>query len=526
MTDYRDRLIDLALREELGGEKPPDLMPEILRRDRERRQAGRLTLVRSDDDAQPGRRLLAGGRGWGLGLVAAILVLAGTLGLLLRGSGNDPDSSEPVLTASTITSWPAPLLDSPDPMSRDQVSPAVLERRGGLLVPSTSVVARRNDRTELGGGWIYATRNVSSIRAAGADIDLDQAQAIIKLGDVPSVYEAARMADLLRHENGPQDEKELDMLFEKSKWTVGAGVVLCLFTGRAVLAGETIKAPEKITADAVFATFDTSGNGILETAECICPCTAGSDFDGDGKVTLAEFKKGVVSYVGSEDKLVAMVEKAGGVKAFHDMVVEKVKTGELTLPKSAEVEAECKELARITMDVVYARYDRNENGTLEADEQVCQGARMADFDRNGKVTQAEFEKLVTQYFGSVDKFVKIVRSYGSVDAFYESVSRGEKPCEQKGCDENGEITLSSVFAVYDKNADGCLVDAERCCEGTRKADFDEDGKVTPAEFERIVRAHFGSTKRFLDVVKAQGGPRGFYDYAVKASSEKTEKAHD
>lgn len=163
-----------------------------------------------------------------------------------------------------------------------------------------------------------------------------------------------------------------------------------------------------------------------------------------------------------------------------------------TLAESGKLD----QLMDVSLEKVFAKWDLDKSGTLESSECVCNGSKSADSNGDARVTMEEMSNLAEDHFGSVDKFVAVVRAHGGVEAFYEEVSADA-------------CTIGAVFTRFDRNNNGSLESYEWDCGSSRMADSNRDGKITQREMEVLVARAFGSVARFEQYVQSQGGAAKF-----------------
>ena len=130
---------------------------------------------------------------------------------------------------------------------------------------------------------------------------------------------------------------------------------MCLLVGQTFLNGQTLRAERQagsgaITIEGMFARYDVDKNGLIERDECVCAGSKLCDLNKDGKVSPDEFSEGIKKYLGSHDAAIQLVAKQGGIEKFY------------TLAKSGELQ----KLMNVSMDKVFAQWDRNKSGFLEA----------------------------------------------------------------------------------------------------------------------------------------------------------------
>lgn len=166
-----------------------------------------------------------------------------------------------------------------------------------------------------------------------------------------------------------------------------------------------------VSMDSVFAHLDKNNSGVLEKSECVCPGSKCADANADGKVTRKELVQVAVQFFGSEEKFLNEVRSQGGVESFLANL-SKQKSEKAGNPTSFRA--------------VFAMYDRNGSGVLEKSECICQGSKMADLNKDGKVTQEELGKVAVKMFGSMKKFNKYIDECGGIEKFYAAVSRESK----------------------------------------------------------------------------------------------------
>ena len=145
--------------------------------------------------------------------------------------------------------------------------------------------------------------------------------------------------------------------------------------------------------------------GHGEFDECVCEDSKCADANKDGKVSKEELAKVAEMHFGSKDKFLAMVRQRGGVEAFYNEV-----------GKDA-----------CTIGAVFARYDKNKNGSLEPSECICECSKKADFNKDGRVSKDEFLKLTKAMLGSQKKFEQFVKSQGGAEKFYTALIAGKLP---------------------------------------------------------------------------------------------------
>ena len=274
------------------------------------------------------------------------------------------------------------------------------------------------------------------------------------------------------------------MLINQGKWFTRFAACLFLLGGHACIGiqSQAAETPTKtVTIADLFARYDLNGNGLLDEDECVCEGSKLCDFNKDGEVSRAEFFKGVARQAGSHESATKMITRLGGVEKFY------------ALAKSGQLE----QALSVSMDDVFAQWDRNNSGVLEADECVCQCSKSADVDKDGKVSKQEMSYFAERNFGSVDRFLAMVRQRGGVEAFYNEVATEAS-------------TIGAVFARYDTNHNGSLEPNEWVCENSKAADYNRDGKVTEQEMVVMVKRAFGSVERFEQYVKSQGGAAKFH----------------
>lgn len=180
-----------------------------------------------------------------------------------------------------------------------------------------------------------------------------------------------------------------------------------------------------VTLDAVFDCYDANRNAILEKSEQTCHGTKCADLDESGTVTRDEFRRVVTKFFGEESDFLRVVHEYGGARAFHDAAVSG-QFGKDLSKAGGDIKAVVP--TAITIDAVFNCYDRDRSGILEAGERCCAGTKLADANDDTVVTKAEFSRVIDELFGSQEKFIGMVRGYGSASAFYEAVAKkGEHP---------------------------------------------------------------------------------------------------
>ena len=270
-------------------------------------------------------------------------------------------------------------------------------------------------------------------------------------------------------------------------WRSYMKLAVCLFAGQATLNGQVVTAPtqpgaaQRVTIADLFDRYDVNGNGAIEGSECICEGSKQCDANKDGKISRAEFELGVTQCAGSYENAIGLIRQIGGIEKFY------------LLAKSGELE----KLMNVSLESLFAQWDRNGSGSLEKDECVCKGSKHADTNGDGRVSKEEFANVGKQHFGSIENLIAAVRGRGGAEAFYCEVA-------------TGACTVGAVFARYDKNKDGRLESSECICEGSKSADRNRDGYVTKLEFTQGVDKVFGSQKQFEQFVKHNGGAQEFY----------------
>ena len=498
-TDYRDKLIDLMLSDELGGEDHSDRIDAVIK-------SAKFGTARQENEvncAQPAAKstgrstrfipILAGSI---IAVAASVLILIWAVGWLPR------DNSNKITDDGTNRN----VNDDPQGVNRDAIPDGHqhgidpgsmrLVKHGGFVAPADTQSASRNGVPVLQRGWVYATGDNARFFAGDSELKLVNARAVVVVGDVPSPYEAYAMSRMLNESELVPTKKDLNMLMNSKNWVCGFGVCMCLLAGQAFVDTDAIFAQETaddLTVEKVFVRYDTNSDGKLQMEECVCKGSKMCDANQDGIVTKDEFVNGVAKHCGSKEAAIKMINGMGGLEKFYAMA------------KSGELE----KVMEVSMDKVFAQWDRNGNGFLEPEECVCKGSKMADADKDGKVTKEEMIKTAEEHFGSVEKFLDMVRQGGGVEAFYNKVAT-------EGC------TIGSVFARYDKNQNGTLEPGECVCAGTKGADANGDGKVTKEEMIAVAKKHFGSLEKFEAFVKEQGGAEKFFE-AAKAGTLKVEK---
>ncbi len=469
MTDYRERLLDNALAEELGGEQPPDLVRKIVAA-AEDRNAGHVVEV----SARPvtgevrSRSWFASGHAWQtLAVALAPCVLAGLLvASFLWGEDGEEDNG------NTFAS---------------------LQVRNGFLVANVADAGEFRGTPVLQAGWAFANEESSELMIGPNLLKFQQARAVVRLGGVPDSYQAIAIARSLEQNNLVRSEEEYQMMLNPKRWITGLGVAICLFTGSAEINGQTVDAAksENVTLAKVFARYDLNGDGILQADECICEGSRMCDADKNGQVTREEFDAGVAKLMGSEEKFVGFVKQCGGLEMFY------------TAAKNGTVE----KVAAVSMDAVFAHLDKDSSGVLEKEECICQGSKAADANGDGQVTREEVTAVAVQHFGSEEKFLDAVRAAGGVEAFFKAAEAAEKAAQGS--------SMEDVFAVYDLNASGKLEQNECICHGSKMADTNGDGIVTREEMKKVAVEMFGSVENFESYIASCGGAAAFYE-AVKA----------
>ena len=494
-TDYRDKLIDLMLSEELGGEDHSDRIDAVINAAKfgskhENQVAPSMPIEKPKPRRMRLLPMLAGGI---VAVAATVLIFVWAFGWLPTDNSNNVTNN-------------GPKDDDPDGVIRD-ATPAgqqhgvdrgsmKLVKHDGFVAPANTRSALKDGVPVLQRGWVYAMGDKPRFFAGQSELKLVNARAVVVVGDVPSPYEAFAMSRMLDESELVPTKKDLNMLLNSKNWVCGIGVCVCLLAGQAFVDTDAVFAQESaddLTVEKVFARYDTNDDGKLQSAECVCKGSKMCDADKNGIVTKEEFLTGIEKLCGSHDEAVKMIKGMGGLEKFYTMA----KNGELE--KAMDV----------SMEKVFAQWDRNGNGFLEPEECVCKGSKMADANKDSKVTKEEMIKTAEEHFGSVDKFLDMVRQGGGVEAFYNKVAT-------EAC------TLGAVFARYDKNQNGTLEPGECVCAGTKGADANGDGKVTKEEMIEVAKKHFGSIEKFEAFVKDQGGAEKFFE-AAKAGTLKVEK---
>ncbi|MEM1227941.1 MAG: hypothetical protein AAGJ40_19810 [Planctomycetota bacterium] len=270
------------------------------------------------------------------------------------------------------------------------------------------------------------------------------------------------------------------------QWICQIGLCTLSVGGAVSIAGDTppsvsVTQTSEITMEELFAGYDVDGNGLLEESECACTSSKQCDANKDGRVSFEEFSDVIVKYVGSQDDALRIVSQLGGVEKFC----------------AAAKQGQLDHIFDVSVDGVFAQWDRNGSGVLEPAECVCEGSKSADANSDGLVSKEEMIYLAESQFGSVDEFLAVVRKSGGVEAFYDEVATDAS-------------TFGAVFARYDQNRNGLLEPSEWVCESSRSADLNRDGRVTKSEMATVAERAFGSLDRFEQYVKSQGGAAKFY----------------
>ena len=74
-----------------------------------------------------------------------------------------------------------------------------------------------------------------------------------------------------------------------------------------------------------------------------------------------------------------------------------------------------------------------------------------------------------------------------------------------------KVTLKAVFAKYDQNGSGALEKPECICDATKMADINEDGAVSPKEFQQVALRIFGSVEKAEAHIAEFGTVDEFYN---------------
>lgn len=501
MTDYRDRLIDNLLEETLGGQDHAQRIDAVLRAARreqdcefDRSSPTECAVTESSwqrslrrDRALP---VLAGSV---IAIVATFLIVLLAIGWM-RTDGKVATDDDP---------------GKPDGVNRD-ATPEVLGgfhhqllplqprlvRHEGFVAPASTRASKRAGVPVLEQGWVYATGDSKTFLVGNTRLELVNARAVVVAGDVPGPYEVVAMSRMLSESELVSTKEDLYMLMNVKNWVSGLGVCICLLTGHAHVDAQTVASEQgkaEITINDVFAKYDANKNGKLDAEECVCKGSKMCDVNKDGVVTKEEFLKGIAEHCGSHEAAIEMINQLGGLDKFY------------TMAKNGELE----KVLDVSMDKVFAQWDRNGNGTLEPEECVCKGSKMADADGDGVVTRQEMNAVAEKHFGSIDKFLAMVRQRGGIEAFYNEVA-------------TDSCSMGAVFARYDKNKNGSLEPSECICAGTKMSDHNKDGKVTREEMMETAKQMFGSVEKFEAFVKENGGAEKFYA-AAAAGTLKAEK---
>jgi len=153
----------------------------------------------------------------------------------------------------------------------------------------------------------------------------------------------------------------------------------------------------------------------------------------------------------------------------------------------------------------FDRLDENHDGFIDEEEWNRMRGRMTggmtrtgeslmkllDSDKDGKVTQEEFAKIVS-IFTHLDQDHNGVLTQEELNGFFRAVTEAQTAA-------TGGVNTNSAFDAMDKNKDGKITPDETNERMFRNLDLNKDGQVTRDEFEKAV-------KQMADRSKTQSQP--------------------
>lgn len=490
VTDYRDRQIELFLREELGGEQPPDQTQAILDAARQATESKSANLLPLEIDtpglnAEEDKKSLAGRKNflfasettrlW-VGLsIAALLLVAIAAGVIYQRQ--KVDSGNQIADTGS------------DHSDLRQVS---LVNRDGMIMPESTDTVNEFGQPILREGWVLTQPGSPAIWVGLSQLRFNNARAVVRVGQVPDSYEVALLARRLLETNYLFSEEEFEMLINSKGWVAMMGFAVCVLSGDALVGQETLTANRvatEITVDDVFDRFDLDESGKIELDECVCDCSKQCDLNSDKVVTRKEFHHAVAKFAGSGSRFVHMVAEHGGVDAFYELA----SSGKLD------------HIVEVSMKSVFDFLDTNGNGVLEQSECICRGSKMADANQDGEVTREEMARVAVAHFGSEDGFLVAVREAGGVANFFQ---------QAKLDNEKSSITFDDVFEEFDRDGSGTLERAEMIFPNGMQADQNGDGLVSAKELKGLAEKLFGTVEKFEAHVNEFESAAAFYE-AVK-----------